>query len=138
MKIQNVVKLALGRVKKKDMIDGGAAVGTFTFAGALPAGMLPMQGAVVCTSAFSGQATVTAQLGTAADPDAYLSPGSVLTKGLINGLGGTDMDLELNQDTDVRLTITVDTDFTALNDDAEVECVLHCIDLNPEEIVETM
>ncbi len=137
MKIQNVVKLLLGRVKKSQMTDGGSAAGTFTFVGALPKGLLPIQGAIVCNSAFTGQTTVNAELGTAGDADAYVDSGSVLTKDLINGLQGANMDLELNQDTDVVLTITANSDFTALNDDAEVEVALYCLDLNSEGVVET-
>lgn len=137
MKIQNLIRLHLGRIDVSQMTDGEAAAGTYTFEDALPKGLLPIAGAIVCTKAFAGQTTVAAELGTAADADAYVDSGSVLTLGLINALTGADMDLGINTDSkDVVLTITGNADFTALTA-GEVDVALFCIDLNAEVIVET-
>lgn len=136
MKIQNLVRLHLGRIDVSDMTDEEDATGTYEFEGALPKGFLPIAGAIVCTKAFAGQSAVAAELGTSTDADAYVDSGSVLTKGLINGLTGADMDADLNDDTDVVLTITGNASFAALTA-GEVDVVLHCIDLNEETIIET-
>jgi len=129
MKFRNVIELDLGTVLLAAMTDGGAAVGTYDFATKKPAGFLPIAAKIENLVTFAGATTLMGELGTAADPDAYVDSGSVETLGDINALPGAAPALGLGADQTVRLTLTEDSEWGDLTA-GKVSVKMYCIDMN--------
>ena len=136
MQFRGLKEINLGEVDFSEMTDGAGVSGTFDFPAKLPSGFLPMAAKTQTIEAFIGQTTVGTELGVAADPNAFLSTKDVVAKDKINATPGGDIDVALDADTVVRLTVTGNASFAALTA-GKVDCSLWCIDMNSPETVET-
>jgi len=136
MQLRTVLKIDLGEVDFSEMTDGEGTSGTYDFADKLPAGFLPIAAKTQTMEAFVGQTAAGAELGTSGDPNAFISTKNVLALGKINATPGGDIDVALDADTVVRLTVTGNADFSALTA-GKLACSLYCIDMNEPVTVVT-
>jgi hypothetical protein len=105
------------RVTFNQFTDGGAAIGTLDLAQKIPAGAWVARVLVVDTVGFAGNVSAVLDVGTSTDDDRYNATAGFNVFANSAALdGGTPSGTQVHTaETTVRLTLTADSDFTAVS-----------------------
>ena len=136
MQFNGLKRIVLGKVGYAAMTDGEGAVGTYDFTVKIPKGLLPVQAALVAKEGFIGDVSASASLGTTADPDAYVTAGSVFADADIVTNVPSDPDVGIAAAQTVKLTMTVDADWGDVTA-GELTAIVWCVDLNVQVVADT-
>jgi hypothetical protein len=104
------------RVSFKEFTDGGAAVGTLDLAQKIPVGAWVARVLVADVVGFAGNVSAVLDVGTATDDDRYNATAGFNVFANVAALdGGTPSGTQVHTtEQTVRLTLTSDSDFTAV------------------------